>query len=260
MRDFTMNEYRILCRQFSMFGYQVTTFIDYISSNVSKRIVVIRHDVDTCPENALVMAFMERDLGLKTTYYFRSEAPSYDEDIIRRIAMMGHEVGYHYEDLSHANGDFDKAIISFKENISKLRRICSVQTICMHGSPLSRWDNLQLWQHYDYHAFDVVGEPYLDIKFDEVLYLTDTGRSWKTANDNIRDQVESGFDYNFRHTSDIIRALENNTLPDKIMFNIHPQRWHDKYMPWLKELVWQNTKNIGKRILATRRQTMRLIT
>ncbi len=38
-------------------------------------------------------------------------------------------------------------------------------------------------------------------------------------------------------------------LPDKIMFNIHPQRWDDRFGPWVKELVWQNVKNVIKRAM-----------
>ena len=34
-----------------------------------------------------------------------------------------------------------------------------------------------------------------------------------------------------------------NNLPDKIMFTFHPQRWTDKPIPWVKELVFQNLKN-----------------
>jgi len=26
----------------------------------------------------------------------------------------------------------------------------------------------------------------------------------------------------------------------------HPERWSDSFGAWLKELVWQNVKNIGK--------------
>ena len=48
----------------------------------------------------------------------------------------------------------------------------------MHGSPMSRWDSRLLWKYYDYHDFGIVGEPYFDMNFDEVLYLTDTGRRW----------------------------------------------------------------------------------
>jgi len=51
----------------------------------------------------------------------------------------------------------------------------------------------------------------------------------------------------FRKTWDIIEAADKGLLPDKIMLNTHPQRWTDKPWPWVKELVWQNVKNVVKK-------------
>jgi len=50
----------------------------------------------------------------------------------------------------------------------------------------------------------------------------------------------------FRTTWDIIEAVERGLLPDKMMINTHPQRWDDRFGPWVRELVWQNVKNIIK--------------
>ena len=63
---------------------------------------------------------------------------------------MGHEIGYHYEDLAMAKGNYEKAILSFEQNLAKLRHIVPVETICMHGSPLSKFDNRKIWEKYDY--------------------------------------------------------------------------------------------------------------
>jgi hypothetical protein len=49
-----------------------------------------------------------------------------------------------------------------------------------------------------------------------------------------------------------LRGKETH-LPDKIMFNVHPQRWHDSPWPWVRELVGQNVKNVGKRFIVKRR-------
>jgi len=117
----------------------------------------------------------------------------------------------------------------------------------MHGSPLSKWDNRDLWKKDDYRDFGIIGEPYFDIDFNDVLYLTDTGRAWNTSRGNVRDKVQSKYNYNFKSTFDIIAALENDELPDKIMLNVHPQRWHDTFVPWSKELVLQNIKNVVKK-------------
>jgi hypothetical protein len=51
-------------------------------------------------ENALVIAKIEKEAGIKASYYFRIVKQSYDENIIEKIAEMGHEIGYHYENLS----------------------------------------------------------------------------------------------------------------------------------------------------------------
>ena len=59
----------------------------------------------------------------------------------------------------------------------------------MHGSPRSPWDSKDLWKHYDYRDFGIIGEPYFDIDFSEVLYLTDTGRRWDGNKVSVRDKV-----------------------------------------------------------------------
>ena len=82
----------------------------------------------------------------------------------------------------------------------------------MHGSPLSKYDNRDLWKKYDYRDYGIIGEPYFDIDFNEVLYLTDTGRRWNASGSNVRDKVKSKYNYNFKSTFDIISALEKKEL------------------------------------------------
>ena len=64
-----------------------------------EKVVILRHDVDRLPGNALKMAGLEHGMDIAATYYFRAVPVSWDEGIIREIAGMGHEVGYHYENL-----------------------------------------------------------------------------------------------------------------------------------------------------------------
>lgn len=247
MRDFTLKIYKKLLTTIFDFGYSTTSFKDYLSgNNLGDKLIIFRHDVDRRPTNSLNMAKLENELGIKASYYFRTVKESYDENIIKEVVKLGHEIGYHYEDLSLAKGNFKKAIESFEENLNKLRQFYQVKTICMHGSPLSQWDNRLIWSKYNYHNYGIIGEPYFDIDFNEVLYLTDTGRGWNGLKANIRDKVRSKFKYNFKTTNEIISAFNNKKLPDKIMINIHPQRWSDNLFLWFSELVWQNIKNLAK--------------
>jgi len=84
----------------------------------TKICVILRHDVDRLPENALVFARIEKQVGIKVSYYFRIVEESFDEDIIRQIADMGHEIGYHYENLSAVNSR--KEFHKLKAQSSKL--------------------------------------------------------------------------------------------------------------------------------------------
>jgi hypothetical protein len=106
----------------------------------------------------------------------------------------------------------------------------------MHGSPRSKYDNKKIWNKYDYKSLGIIGEPYFDINFDEGFYLTDTGRRWDGWKTSIRDKVPQQEQWEkeglvFHTTNDIIKAVDDGRLPDKIMMTFHPQRWNDKLMP-----------------------------
>jgi len=76
----------------------------------------------------------------------------------------------------------------FEKNLSELRKLYPVKTICMHGSPLSKYDNKLLWKYYDYKKLGILAEPYFDIDFNQLFYLTDTGRCWDGHRFNVRDK------------------------------------------------------------------------
>ena len=117
----------------------------------------------------------------------------------------------------------------------------------MHGSPLSKYDNKELWKHYDYRDYGIIGEPYFDLDCAEIFYITDTGRKWNNKDASLRDKVDSGFDIEVKDTRRFIEMLLAGAMPAKIMINTHPQRWDDRIMPWVVELVGQNLKNEVKR-------------
>jgi len=119
----------------------------------------------------------------------------------------------------------------------------------MHGSPFSKYDNKKIWEKYDYSDYGIIAEPYFDIDFNEVFYLTDTGRAWNKSATSVRDKVNSKFDIKIKDTHHLIEKIQNGELPDKIMINVHPQRWNDEFVPWFSELVRQSVKNVVKRIL-----------
>ena len=270
LTDFTLYQYRHLLESLLQQGYQFLTFEQYCeqkssphrpiaSSPNSPKYILLRHDVDLKAANSLATAQIEHELGIRATYYFRVVPQSNQPDIIRAIAALGHEIGYHYEDMALMQGDTEKAYAHFQQQLTYFRQFYPVRTICMHGAPTSQWDGKELWKHYDYRDLGIIGEPYFDIDFSQMFYLTDTGRCWDGYKVSVRDKIPVFQDqWNaqglvYHATNDIIHAAEQGSLPSRIMITTHPQRWTDRPLAWLKELLVQNAKNIIKRLFLVKK-------
>jgi hypothetical protein len=308
--DFTLTSLTTLLKSLQSANYHFQTFSSHLkTSNAAPRtlrqaqcsarytdlptsnsqlpasnFLLLRHDVDLLPQNSLLTARLEHSLGIRGTYYFRIVPQSFNPSTIKEIASLGHEIGYHYEDLDLAQKNisgtnnirnprrmrsgptnrnfrnpvtsvtslFPLALASFEKNLSTLRKISPITTICMHGSPRSPHDNKDLWKNYNYRDYGIIGEPYLDLDFNEWFYLTDTGRRWDGWKTSVRDKMPQQEKWLreglvFHSTKDIIKAAEKNRLPNKIMITIHPQRWTNNPYLWTKELVLQHSKNVIKR-------------
>jgi hypothetical protein len=301
--DFTLTKYRILLDSLVQQGYSFQTFEEFLSEPAQKA-VILRHDVDKRPLNSLVVARIENELNIRASYHFRISQGVFDNETVEQIVLLKHEIGYHYEDLNHAvnnsesihkKNDSSKGFLletafnSFQKNLDSMRKYYPVKVISMHGQPMSKFDNRLIWKYYDYRDEGIICEPYFDIDYSKVLYLTDTGRKWKRDKANLRDRyskikdpndaVSSSFSgwkvipppgsalnmtarakkfqsgYSFRSTSDIVRAIKSEKFPLQVIISTHPQRWTGKLIPWLTELVWQNIKNVGKYFLAIIRET-----
>jgi len=247
-RDFSFDVYEQFLITAIQNDYELISYEKYLKDpDFYKKVIILRHDVDKKPNNALIIADIEKDLGVTATYYFRIVKKSFNESIIKSIASKGHEIGYHYEDLALAKGDYNKAIRSFEENLRIFREFYPVCTVCMHGSPLSRWDNKKIWERYSYRKYGIKAEPLLDLDFNEIFYLTDTGMEWNASHVSVRDKVKSPFKFVFDTTFDIIDTLQKKKLPDIMMVNTHPQRWSNVFLERTYEYFLQSLKNLIKK-------------
>ena len=249
----------------------------------------LRHDVDLRPEFSLRVAQVEASMGIQATYYFRTVAESYDENIIKEIVSLGHQAGYHYESLTTCKGDMEAAYEDFCRNLERLRGLVPVSTACAHGSPRSPWNSQELFSSqqvnkstslrvnkstsqqvnratsqrvYDIHALGIDYEPMLDTDFSKTLYLTDTGRRWDGYKVSVRDKVPQYQEQwekeglVFHSTDDIIHALRNSEHPihrKDLLINTHPQRWMPFEPQWVIEAGLQQAKNIAKLVIVKTR-------
>ena len=300
--DFTFSQYTQLLKTLQSRGFLFYTFAEYITQETIRnpesplrnkapmppRKIILRHDVEARYENALQMARIQHKMGIRGSYYFRFLPKSYSSEIIKEIADLGHEIGYHYDDLSACKGNREEALKRFQQHLEELRKIAPVQTISMEGAPLSPYDNRDLWkpeatEHKNdngadqqrttpalrcgelvvpsvaelnkacterslsehrtkntehgtklalnteqgtpnkehrtknnkqpYNQYGILAEPYFDIDFNKMFYLTDTGRRWDGWKTSVRDKVPQQAEWVkqglvFHSTKDIIQAIE----------------------------------------------------
>jgi hypothetical protein len=228
MRDLTFANYRILLESILCSNRKAGGVEDFLDGKLGlDAAVVIRHDVDRRSNKAVVMANLEREFGIRTTYYFRTGRKGFPEKAIRKIVSLGHHVGYHYETLAKCRGNMEAALRLFQQRLEALRSITECRTVCMHGSPLSKYNNLDLMRSNRWKEFGLLGEAILSFKKFNIIYLTDTGGGWGFyGSHNLRDRLPKSGEKAAnmpRSTSDLLYLLERDGVP--IYLNIHPERW-----------------------------------
>ncbi len=254
MRDFTIGAYRQYLQAIKGSYTKTLCFVDFFTlAEPPDAFIIIRHDVDRKPRNALKMAMLEKDMGIRSTYYFRTKPHVFVPEIISRIARAGHEIGYHYESLSDAKGDHQAALRDFEKNLKTLRELAPIRTISMHGSPLSPHDNRNLWANHEAKAYlknslEIYGEVYLDINYSDIAYITDTGRNWGAEKSNRRDMVDSALTPHFKSRQDLLDCFIRGCYR-KVVFQIHPERWTDSDIEYYTQLAKDQVANCIKAIV-----------
>jgi hypothetical protein len=107
-RYFSLEGYRAILLRARESGYRITPFRDW-SPPVTSPVLLLRHDLDHALEPAMVVAELESELGLCSTFFVQVACEFYNllspssRQLIRRLADLGHEIGLHYESRRYAH-------------------------------------------------------------------------------------------------------------------------------------------------------------
>ena len=239
--DFTFDAYDRLLRAGAAADYRFLTVEEYLRTDEPPdRVIVLRHDVDRRPATATEMAEVEADHDVAATYYLRAHL--FEPGFARGLESLGHEVGYHYEDLAAARGDRATAGQRFDRNLERFRDHVDVSTVCAHGSPLSPHDNRDFWANGAGPGdWDLLGDAGLSLEHDSggeasPRYFSDTGRTWGTDVPGF-GRVDT--------TDDLVEVLENG-LCDRCYVLAHPGRWARTRTQLLSRVAWDLGAESGK--------------
>ena len=101
---FTYTAYAEMVDKLKKNGY---SFADYKDCDNYEKCVIIRHDIDTDCQKALKLARLEKDLGIKSTYFALLTSEMYNLaakvnlDAIEEICNLGHNVGLHFDEVRY---------------------------------------------------------------------------------------------------------------------------------------------------------------
>ena len=228
-------------------GFKYCSVIDSIKEieKNTKKLICLRHDVDQKSPGALKMAKIEKDLGIKSTFYFRISTA--EEKTIDKIKLMGHEVSYHYETI--AEYIKKKEIKSLKdlkkldylnecqnmlnENLYLFRKKYSVEckTLASHGA----FENKILVISNNSLFQDIENlKEILNVKLEcyDLNYLS----NWNKYVSDCPVEYNNGFRYG-------INPLESFG-EDRIIFLSHPNHWSFTFLKRIKRLIKVSIKGM----------------
>jgi hypothetical protein len=123
----------------------------------------------------------------------------------------------------------------------------------MHGRPLSKYDNLELWKKHDFNDFGLAGEAYLSVD-NSLNYFSDTGRTWDLGS-NMRDYIPGKNEQVFAHTTDDLIGLIERKALNNFYILTHPERWPSSFIGWSLYFSVDLVVNLGKKFLIKRSGT-----
>ncbi|HSD24088.1 MAG TPA: hypothetical protein VLB79_07155 [Solirubrobacterales bacterium] len=94
-------EYERFLRSAQENGYRILSLEDWVSAGrpvEGEPTLILRHDVDQHPRSALRMAAIEKELGVRSSWYFRWRTAH--PAVVEKVKRDGFQVGLHYETMS----------------------------------------------------------------------------------------------------------------------------------------------------------------
>ncbi len=174
-KGYSIDQYRLFLRAIIDERYDILLFNDHIDGDFEKNkvSVLLRHDVDISLPRARKMYEIEKEEGIRSTYFFRMHAERYSHEeaipLIKQLQNEGFGIGMHYDMLSFTKGDREKAIALFREDLLRLRETATTHIVCPHGH--RKYKNREIWSELDRESLQVWSA--YDMKYD--IYISDAG-------------------------------------------------------------------------------------
>lgn len=208
--DFTDGGYRELLRLAARKGY---SFADY-AQRPEGRHVLWRHNVDLSLHRAAKLAAIEREEGVRSTYFLNPHAAFYNLlepaclDLVARIIELGHAIGLHFDAAAYPHMRWSRQTLA-----EMLEREAALFETFL-GAKITA---------FSYHNPDADG--LIDIDDDEIAGLVNCySRALRTEYGYVSDS--NGY-WRFRPIADVLATAEHRRL----QVLTHPGWWAPEPLP-----------------------------
>lgn len=246
-RPSRINIYQSLLKEAIDAGYSTCSHYEFLQLikqdkvNPQTKYLLIRNDVDTDPRTAEMMFDVEKELGIKATYYFRHRTIS--RRIMDKISAGGSEVAYHYEEIAtYAKKHKLKTVQEVDLHIEEIRKVfvenlknfrlnygLSSSSVASHGDFVNIYlkipnkyllnDKIRQECNIELEAYDTILNSILTCR---IADLGDVDRIWTPLG--------------------MSTAIFNN---EKILLVlVHPRQWHTRVCSNLKENYYRLIEGI----------------
>lgn len=186
--NFTFQSYREHVFLLLQYGY---AFVDYLdNSEESRKIAILRHDVDFDITKAYRFAEFEFSIGVKSTFFVLLSSKFYNllskesQEVLKGIIGMGHDIGLHFDETVYeVNENPASFLLALQNELSLLSTIIHqpVRTVSMHRPS-------QFALAGDFEVSGIVNS-YSQKFFRQYKYVSDSRMNWR---ENLREVIEKG--------------------------------------------------------------------
>ena len=188
------------------------TFADYHNYKDLARCVILRHDIDNSIEKAVTIAELEKEQGVKSTFFvllrtdFYNPASKKGMACLKKIQSLGHEIGLHFDEMAYEGLDDVEDAIKHEACILSDIIGTPITTVSMHRPSQKTLD-----ANYDLNP---MVNSYGKTFFNDFKYLSDSRRRWREP---ALDIIKSG-EYDRLHilTHPIWYQEKEETIHDTI--------------------------------------------
>lgn len=189
--DYTYTSYKGLMEKLRKHNYTPIRFCD-VSDEID-RPAIIRHDVDMDLQQAAIMAELEHEIGIRSTYFVLLTSEYYNllsgknMESVRKILKFGHEIGLHFDIMAYdENLSIEGVGGALKQEISCMESVLNrkIKSFSWHiprkdllGVHLGFTDEIGVFNAYD---------PYF---YNGYKYVSDSMMRWREP---VEEYIEKG--------------------------------------------------------------------